>query len=57
MITLHSYAGSKQPLYAIIKMLIFVILTNARHVTESIKVSKLVVAVRHMRDQLSRQWL
>jgi hypothetical protein len=53
MISLHNYAGSKQSLYAIMKLLIFALLAKARHVIESVKDSHLV-AVRHTIDQFSR---
>jgi hypothetical protein len=46
MITLHNYAGSKRPLYAIMKMLLIASLAKARHVIRNINDSNLV-AVRH----------
>jgi len=49
MITLHTYAGSKRALYAIMTMLLFVPLDKARHFTVTINDSNLA-AVRHTID-------
>jgi hypothetical protein len=51
-ISLQNYAGSKQQLHRIMKILIFALLDKARHDIEITKSSNLVAV-----DQPSRLWL